>query len=182
MAPRGHAELLLVNGVALLLPWLPPLLGRVPPSSLGLARGTGRGWLVAAALWAGMLPFLAFAAEQPEFQATYPLLREARESWALFAVHSAAMALYFLLWEALFRGLLVSVLARRLGPAAGIALQAAAFGALHAGKPLPELLGSFVAGVALGLLALRARSFLPAAALHTACALTLDLLICAVPR
>jgi membrane protease YdiL (CAAX protease family) len=46
---------------------------------------------------------------------------------------------------------------------------------MHAGKPGPEAIGSIVAGVALGILALRNRSFIPGAILHWSVAATLDI-------
>jgi hypothetical protein len=46
---------------------------------------------------------------------------------------------------------------------------------MHVGKPGPEAIGSIVAGIALGIIALRNRSFIPGAILHWAVAVTLDL-------
>lgn len=48
---------------------------------------------------------------------------------------------------------------------------------MHTGKPAPEVWGSILAGIVLGLVALRGRSFIPAAILHFAVAATLDLLV-----
>jgi hypothetical protein len=42
---------------------------------------------------------------------------------------------------------------------------------------MPEFYGSFVAGIALGWLAVRGRSFLPCFALHWAIAFTFDVLV-----
>ncbi|MBM3494419.1 MAG: CPBP family intramembrane metalloprotease, partial [Armatimonadetes bacterium] len=43
--------------------------------------------------------------------------------------------------------------------------------------PTPEIVGSFAAGLILGVLALRGRSFMPCFALHWACAATFDLMV-----
>jgi membrane protease YdiL (CAAX protease family) len=51
------------------------------------------------------------------------------------------------------------------------------FALLHFGKPPEEMLGSVIAGVALGLLALRTRSFWYGALVHAAVALSMDLLV-----
>ena len=50
------------------------------------------------------------------------------------------------------------------------------FGIMHIGKPMPEVYGSFIAGLALGWLAVRARSFYPCFLLHWAISITFDLL------
>jgi membrane protease YdiL (CAAX protease family) len=48
---------------------------------------------------------------------------------------------------------------------------------MHYGKPHIEMIVSFPAGLILGLLALRAKSFLPCFVLHFAAALTFDILV-----
>lgn len=56
-------------------------------------------------------------------------------------------------------------------------IQALLFGIMHIGKPLQEVFGSFIAGIILGVLALRSRSFLPCFWLHWARSATFDLLV-----
>ena len=48
---------------------------------------------------------------------------------------------------------------------------------IHFGKPYPETFAAIVAGVLLGWMALRSRSFLWGAALHWAVAITMDTLV-----
>jgi len=49
------------------------------------------------------------------------------------------------------------------------------FVVIHYGKPEPEVFGSIVAGVALGLLALRTRTFWYGAFIHIAAAMSMDI-------
>ena len=47
---------------------------------------------------------------------------------------------------------------------------------MHYSKPLPEALGSIIAGVLLGVLALETRSFLYGAAIHWLVAMSMDVI------
>jgi membrane protease YdiL (CAAX protease family) len=168
---------------AMLLLWLPLLYTwgvlREEPAALGFARGEWRRllpWLLAAA--GGMLAVVAAVGRTAPFQAVYPLRALVREEPRYFVYYELSYGFYFFCWEWFFRGFLLFGLARGCGRWA-IPLQALPFGFLHWGKPLPELLGSFVAGLVLGELALRARSFLPCFALHWLIALGLDLSVLA---
>jgi membrane protease YdiL (CAAX protease family) len=62
------------------------------------------------------------------------------------------------------------------GKAGAVLVQVAPFTVMHFGKPELEALGSVVAGVALGLLALRTRSFWYGALTHAVVAVTMDVL------
>jgi membrane protease YdiL (CAAX protease family) len=57
-----------------------------------------------------------------------------------------------------------------------VAISVIPFVLLHINKPELEVYGSAIAGLALAVIALRARSFYPAVLLHFAVAATLDLL------
>jgi membrane protease YdiL (CAAX protease family) len=79
-------------------------------------------------------------------------------------------------WEFFFRGYLLFGLARTVKWLAVI-VQAVVFGALHWYKVPLELAASFGAGIVLGILALRAKSFLPCFALHWLVSVSFDVLI-----
>jgi membrane protease YdiL (CAAX protease family) len=181
---------LVFNAVVLL--WLPLLFTffALPggPGELGFARGdwraTGR-WTIA--LYLLMLPVVVVAAHTDLFQHVYPLRSLVRQEprfrllpFLSLTPHTIYYELtygfYFFCWEWFFRGFLLFGLARGCGRWA-ILLQAVPFGFFHWGKPAPEIAGSFIAGLILGELALRARSFLPCFALHWAVAVTLDVLV-----
>jgi len=53
---------------------------------------------------------------------------------------------------------------------------------MHYSKPLPEALGSIIAGVLLGILALETRSFIYGAAIHWLVAMTMDVVAVTFPR
>jgi membrane protease YdiL (CAAX protease family) len=97
-------------------------------------------------------------------------------SRGLFALYEASYFLYFLAWEFFFRGWMLNALLPRFGRGA-IAIQTVPFALMHMGKPELEGLGSIIAGVALGILALRTRSFWYGAFLHGALAVFMDLLV-----
>lgn len=90
-------------------------------------------------------------------------------------LYEIGCALYFVGWEYFYRGFLTISLYRPLGIHA-IFVGNIPFVLMHAGKPFPEALGSIVAGVALGLFALRARSFWYGWLLHALIAASMDLL------
>jgi membrane protease YdiL (CAAX protease family) len=181
---------LVFNAVVLL--WLPLLFTffALPggPGELGFARGDWRAagrWTVA--LYLLMLPVVVVAAHTDLFQHVYPLRSLVRQEprfrllpFLSLTPHTIYYELtygfYFFCWEWFFRGFLLFGLARGCGRWA-ILLQAVPFGFFHWGKPAPEIAGSFIAGLILGELALRARSFLPCFVLHWAVAVTLDLLV-----
>lgn len=160
---------------------------RLRPAELGLALGDWRFGLRAVLLMYGiMLPLLWLVSGSASFQNTYPLCHYVRQQAVLLVVggqgalaavliHEVGYALYFLGWESLFRGFLTIGLARYIGPVA-IFVQTIPFALLHAGKPPLEALGSIVAGVALGWLALRTRSMLWGCLIHVVVALSMDVL------
>jgi hypothetical protein len=170
---------LVFNAMTLL--WLPLLFTwgvlREEPATLGFTRGDWRAvghWVALAAV--GMLAVVAVAGRAPAFQEMYPLRALVREEPRYLLYYELSYGFYFFCWEWFFRGFLLFGLARGVGRWA-ILIQAVPFGFLHWGKPVPEIVGSFVAGILLGELALRARSFLPCFALHWLVALGLDLAV-----
>jgi membrane protease YdiL (CAAX protease family) len=148
---------------------------REPAAEYGLGPGRWRqGLLLGGALLAFMVPVVLVAARFPAFARRYPLAPAAATGWPLFAAYEAGYALYFVGWELAFRSFLLFGLYRRIGLLA-VYVQALPFAILHVGKPEAEALGSLLAGVALGYLALRTRSFWWGALLHAAVAFTMDL-------
>lgn len=138
-------------------------------------RGLGRHLPVYGVLFVAMIPVLFLAATQASFQQKYPFYDGARLGGAHFWVFEACYFVHFVSLEAFFRGFLLFGLARRFGYYA-VAIMAVPYCMIHFGKPLPETLAAILAGLILGTLALRSRSFVLGAALHYAVALTMDLL------
>lgn len=188
---------LIVNMLALI--WLPMatilLIFRADPTTFGFAMVSSRRvWAVTAALFAGLLVLIFIVAHRSAFQSYYPIFRLFRGFEAAFADYprtnpfaaapwlmiyaEASYGMYLFCWEFFFRGFLLFGLQRSLGSVAAVIIQAMAFGLLHWGKP--EMLPSFAGGIILGILALRAKSFLPAFVLHWAASISLDVLVVAL--
>lgn len=176
---RTWDEYLLVNITGLLL--IPMLsihaLPKEGPHLFGWWRPRPASWRLTGILYLLMLLPLVVASRRQEFLSYYPLRPEAAYSWSVFFYHEATYGLYMLAWEFFFRGYLTFGLARSFGNHAAVGMQAILFGVLHLGKPTPEVLGSFIAGVVLGYLALKARSFYPCFVLHWTCSFTFDVLV-----
>jgi len=120
-----------------------------------------------------MVPVLLFAASRPDFQEIYPFVREALGSRRTFWIWEAAYLSQFLALEAFFRGYLLFTLERAIGWLA-IFVMAVPYCMVHYHKPPLEALAAIVAGVALGALALRYRSFWGGFVLHALVAATMD--------
>ncbi|MBI2300647.1 MAG: CPBP family intramembrane metalloprotease [Armatimonadetes bacterium] len=149
---------------------------------VGGGLGRWRFWLPFAASFLVVMVVLvvAFAGRQPDFVRYYPMYKNEWpnydprvDGWRFFAVYEAAYGLYFLAWEFFFRGWLLFRLERDFG-ANAIWMQTVPFVLMHVGKPGLELHSSLVAGVVLGWLAWRGRSFWPCFLVHWAVAATMD--------
>ena len=175
---RTWEEYLLVNVTGLtLLPFL-LIFGVLKDRAeeYGFRPANRSGALIGLGFYALMFPVLVVASRQPQFYAFYPMQFRAGEDWTFFAYHQLTYGLYFFCWEFFYRGFLTFGLARGFGFRAAIVLQSIGFGIMHIGKPMPEVYGSFIAGLALGWLAMKSRSFYPCFLLHWAISATFDLL------
>jgi membrane protease YdiL (CAAX protease family) len=121
------------------------------------------------------LPIVFVASRFQAFAGHYPLCSAARDSWGLFLIYELAYAAYFVAWEYLYRGYLLFSLEPSMGKMAVFA-QMMPFALIHFGKPEAETFGAIVAGIFLGQLALRTRSFWYGAIIHIAVAVTMDVL------
>jgi len=130
-------------------------------------------------LYAGMLavvaPFVYWASSTDAFLRTYPKYDHAGESLGQLLIWEAAYGLQFVLLEFFFRGFLLFSLARYIGSLA-IFVMVVPYAMIHLGKPLAECLGSIVAGIALGTLALRTGSIWGGVLVHCAVGWSMDLL------
>lgn len=192
----SYSMYLVVNMIALF--WLPimsillVLGGDV--GEFGLSSASAGIWAAAAVLLVGALVLEFFASGRAVFQQQYPWFRHYTEFASVFSEYprtnpyisfpwmmlyaEASYAMYLLCWEFFFRGYLLFGLARSIGWSA-IVVQAAAFGALHYGKPAPEMAASFGAGLVLGILAFRASSFVPGFVVHAAASLAFNVMVTA---
>ena len=161
----------------LVLPTLFVLLAhREGLSSIGYRlKGFVRHAWIYLVLYAVMVPFLLLAGDRADFQRTYPFVLNARHDWTTFLAWEAAYLLQFFALEAFFRGYLLFTLERRFGWTA-ILVMVVPYCMIHFHKPVLEALGALVAGIVLGALALRLRSFFGGVLLHGLVALTMDLI------
>ena len=149
---------------------------REPLSDYGLGLGDRRaGFAVTGLFLAIMLPIIGIIAHTPSFHGTYPLNQNAAKDLPHFLVWELLYIGYFAGWEFFHRSFLLFGLRRRIGNLA-VFVVAIPFMLEHYGKPEPEAWGSFVAAVALGFLAIRARSFWYGFFIHGGVAFFMDLL------
>ncbi len=132
-------------------------------------------WVYAAAL-AVVWPFVFAVSFAREFQATYPMCKAAADSFSRLITWELSYGLQFVGVEFLFRGLFLFGTARFLGGWVAVASMVPSYLMLHFQKPGPEALGSVIAGLAMGVMALRSRSILLGVALHVTVAWSMDLL------
>lgn len=151
----------------------------------GFGLGNWREGLTLTGLFlAVMLPAAYLASKLDAFKGIYPLAGNAAfqlnvdgksvTSVALFVFYELCYFLYFVGWEFLFRGWMLNGLLPKFGRVGAVLCQMAPFAVMHLGKAELEALGSIVAGIALGILALRTRSFWYGALLHGVVAVFMD--------
>ncbi len=135
-------------------------------------------------LLAVMVPAAYIASTLSAFKGMYPLAGTGAYlaniggkpvvSWPLFISYELGYFLYFIAWDFMFRGWMVHGIAPQWGKGPAVLLQVAPFAVMHLGKAELEALGSIVAGIALGLLSLRTRSFYYGALIHGIVAIWMD--------
>lgn len=131
-------------------------------------------WLLYASMVLLVLPVAYLASGTDAFLRTYPKYAGAGNSWTEFLLWEAAYGFQFLMLEFFFRGFLIFALARSIGSLA-IFVMIIPYAMIHFGKPLSECLGSILAGIALGTVALRTGSIWGGVAVHCAVAWSMDI-------
>lgn len=139
-------------------------------------RGTLRHFPVYGLMYVVMLPVLIWVSSFESFLTYYPFYDRAAEGGTAFWLYELGYGFQFVGIEAFFRGFLTFGLARRFG-LLGIAMMTVPYTMIHFGKPAPEAFAAIIAGLALGFLALRSKSFVPGIFLHVGVAITMDMLV-----
>ena len=164
-------------GAGVMLCALPFLSSRVAFGRSWRDQGGGWGdWRAARPLAVAlgvMVPVVIAVSFLPDFARKYPLCDTARTDVRLFLLYQAMYGIYFLAWEFFFRGWMLRGLEGQFGSAA-IWLQTIPFVLMHFGKPMPETLGAIPAGLFLGWIAWRSRSFLYGWIVHWGVAAAMD--------
>jgi hypothetical protein len=123
-------------------------------------------------LLAIMLPVLWVACSYSSFNQFYPLYKPSSLNDLL--LYEAIYLTQFFAVEFFYRGFCLFRF-ERLAPGLGIFIMVIPYALLHIHKPFPEAMGSIVAGLVLGGLALKSRSIWPGVLCHCSVALSADL-------
>jgi hypothetical protein len=122
-----------------------------------------------------MIPVLVAASFAPAFQAKYPMYDQASLGWTHFVLWELAYGVQFLGVEGFFRGFMTFGLYPRFGYLS-LFIMVIPYALVHVGKPPIEVFMAIPAGLALGYVALKTRSWVFGALLHWAVGITMDTL------
>lgn len=144
------------------------------PSDFGYRlRGvTSHAWLYLL-MFLVMLPLLVAASYMPAFQAKYPMYAGASLNWTHFGLWELAYGVQFLGVEGFFRGFMTFGLYPRFGYLS-LFIMVIPYALVHVGKPPIEVFMAVPAGLLLGYVALKSRSWVFGALLHWAVGITMD--------
>jgi len=170
-------------GCAFVLLFLVPafflkFVGKEKLTGLGLGLGEWKAGILVTVLGilAISLPFGLTAGSMPDFRAVYPLSKLAASSGGRFLVYQLCYGLlFYIAWEAFFRGFLQIGLRRHIGDLGAILVQTSASTLLHIGKPLGEVWAALAAGFVFGLVIVRVRSIWPLVIVHWGLGLVTDI-------
>lgn len=171
---RFFAQIWLTGACVVLMVVLPTLYLWIFPAPGGnqwALRFRSADLPIYALLLAIMLPVVWIASTRESFMHFYPLYKPT--SLNLWLVFECFYLSQFFCVEYFFRGPLLMKLNRRFGYAA-IGMMVVPYALIHIYKPFPEALGSIVAGLVLGYLAIRIHSIWPGVFLHCGVALSMD--------
>lgn len=119
-------------------------------------------------------PVLVAMSFTESFQRKYPFWDHAGDSPMHFLLYEIPYMFQFMSLEAFFRGFFIFALFRRFGYYS-VVIMTMPYCMIHFGKPITETLGAIIAGMALGYLAIKSKSWLPGALLHCGVGLTMDI-------
>ncbi len=143
-------------------------------------RDTGTGWgdqtrflWVFAAAFAALLPLIWWAGQEEAYQTTYPFFFYARFGVQYLALWWLFYGLYYIGVEYFFRGFLLFGLEARFGSSA-VLISVIPYVMIHFSKPATEVIGSALAGILLGYMALRSRSIWGGFFLHWLVGMAMD--------
>lgn len=139
-------------------------------------KGALKGWPIYVGMFIVIIPCVIIVSYNKGFQGTYPFYDPPRNNflgkmlvWELF------YALQFITLEFFFRGFLVHGLKPKLG-VYSIFIMVLPYCMIHFTKPMPECLGSIIAGVILGTLSYQYKSIILGACIHISVAISMDFL------
>lgn len=122
-----------------------------------------------------MVIIIWFVSATPSFAEKYPHLSSAKTNWNTFLIFESGMLIYMIAWEFIWRGFMLFGLEKKFGYYS-VLIQMIPFVILHNGKPFLETFGAIFGGIALGILALRTRSFYYCVLTHIGVMYSIDLI------
>ncbi len=122
-----------------------------------------------------MVIIIWFVSATPSFAEKYPHLSSAKTNWNTFLIFESGMLIYMIAWEFIWRGFMLFGLEKKFGYYS-VLIQMIPFVILHNGKPFLETFGAIFGGIALGILALRTRSFYYCVITHIGVMYSIDLI------
>lgn len=146
-------------------------------SDFGFTLGDKKfGLITSVIFFAFMFVIVMIVSSSIEFKLAYPQGGEAlRNNYQLLFLYELCILVYMLGWEFLWRGYMLFGLKEKLGLYT-IFIQMIPFFILHKGKPEIELFASILAGIILGVQALRSRSFIYSWILHWMVMVSIDVI------
>jgi membrane protease YdiL (CAAX protease family) len=169
-------RLILVGLIYCITPLLLLFLFKRKPKDYGINLGNPKQWIKEVLFfYLIFLVILIIAFKFTDLKAVYPLYRKAAHGMSYFFFYQLIQLWYMLGWEFFFRGFMLFGLERTFGRMS-IVIQAMPFALWHFRKPKIEAYGAVLAGIFLGIIGLRARSFLPCVLLHYLIIVTADIL------
>jgi hypothetical protein len=120
-----------------------------------------------------MIILIWFVSATPAFAEKYPHLSDAKSNWNILLFYELGMLIYMFAWEFIWRGFMLFGLEKKFGYYS-VLFQMIPFVILHNGKPFLETFGAIFGGIALGILALRTRSFYYCVITHIGVMFTID--------
>jgi len=133
------------------------------------------GFKISSIFLAIMLSLVWFVSSSETFGNVYPHLNSARNSWNVFIIYEIGLFIYMIAWEFVWRGFMLFGLYEKFG-LYSLFIQMVPFVILHNGKPILETFGAILAGLALGILALRTKSILYCVIVHMSVMFSIDLI------
>jgi len=116
---------------------------------------------LSAGLWAVMLPFIFLYSREASTRLIYSFYFPVIHGFPGLIWVLATLVLYMFCWEWFFRGFMLFGAGQGLGPVVAVVAQALIFGLSHSTKGSVEFFTAFPAGLILGTLCWRRKSFLP---------------------
>jgi membrane protease YdiL (CAAX protease family) len=106
-----------------------------------------------------IIPLIWIASHQSDIRETYPMARSLfLHTEKLWHYELMYIIFYYISWEFFFRGFLLFGLIKEYGIPTAILIQTISSCLIHLGKPEGETLGSIVAGILFGIIAVRTKS------------------------